>query len=58
MSPTSPVLVTLSVEGLGVIGSLMYFGFKAGRLLEKINSHEQRIQRLENKAFYKGATDE
>ena len=45
-------------QGLAFIGTLIYFGYKAGLLIEKINGHERRITRLENKVFYEGGDDE
>lgn len=40
------------------VSSLVYYGYKAGRLLEKIDGHEKRILRLENKVFYEEIPNE
>lgn len=53
-----PILAILITEGVAVIGALLYYGFRAGRLIEKIEGHERRILRLENKVFIEGGSSE
>lgn len=54
MTNFQPLLAILITEGVAVVGALLYYGFRAGRLIEKIEGHEQRILRLENKIFPEG----
>ena len=58
MLTVSTLLGVLITEGVAFVGSLIYFGYRAGRLLETIEGHERRILRLENKIFYEGGLDE
>ena len=41
-------LIVLSIaQGLAFIGVLVNFSYRAGRLLEKVDNHEDRIDGLE-----------
>ena len=52
------ILKVLISEGVAFVSALVYFGFKAGRLIEKIESHEKSIRRLDAKVFYEEVRDE
>jgi len=52
------ILTVLISEGVAFVSALVYFGFKAGRLIEKIESHEKSIRRLDAKVFYEEVRDE
>lgn len=45
-------------QGVAFVSALVYFGFKAGRLIEKIESHEKSIRRLDAKVFYEEVSSE
>ena len=47
MLTSGPLVTVIVAEGVAFVSSLVYFGFKAGRLIEKIDGHERRIVSLE-----------
>ena len=57
MWSSGSVVAVLVAQGVAFVSSLMYFGYKAGRLIEKIDGHERRIHKLEEDGCSKDGED-
>jgi hypothetical protein len=51
------VLGVIIVQGVAFVGTLLAFAIRAGRVLEKLESHEQRITRLEKCIDHRGSNE-
>jgi len=58
MWSSNSLTAVLVAQGVAFVSSLMYFGYKAGRLIEKIDGHERRIIKLEKDGCSKDGEDE
>lgn len=45
---TTAIVSICAAQGLAFIGCLVSFSYRAGRLLEKVENHEDRLDSLES----------
>ena len=43
----SILLIVAITEGIGFIGVMLHFSYRAGKLIQRIEDHERRIEQLE-----------